>query len=62
MVTARRMDGPDIELRGKVVAATPDFAIAECWTANGPIRFTMSDDTAGSVFFRRANRNDFRRR
>jgi hypothetical protein len=62
IVTARTCEGPEVELKGKIVEATRDYAIAECWRKEGPIRFTMSDDTAGAVFFRKAQRSDFRRR
>lgn len=62
IVTKRRFDGPDIELKGKVIEATRDYAVAECWSQGSKVRFVMSEDTAGSVFFRKAQHSDFRRR
>ena len=62
IVTRRRMEGPDLELKGKVIEATPDYAVAECWFQGEKIRFTMSDDTQGLVHFRKAKHSDFRRR
>lgn len=62
IVTKRICEGPDVEMKGKIVEATRDYAVAECWSAEGPIRFTMSEDTASIVSFRRANHSDFRRR
>jgi hypothetical protein len=61
-VTVRRMEGPEVVLVGKVVEATPDYAVAECRTADGPRRFVMSEDTFGHVFFRRMNQTDWQRR
>lgn len=61
-VTVRREGGPDLVLRGKVVEATRDYAVAECRTPHGPKRFTFSDDTTGYVSFRRLQPSDFRRR
>jgi hypothetical protein len=62
IVTKRYQDGSQVEHRGKVIEATRDYAVAECWTSNGVQRFTLSDDTASIVFFRRAAGSDFRRR
>ena len=62
IVTKRLMEGPEIELKGKIIEATPDYAVAECWTAGQKIRFTLSEDTASIVFFRKAQHSDFRRR
>lgn len=61
-VHARRFDSPDIVLVGKVVEATRDYAIAECRTPEGSVRFTMSEDTASAVSFSRMQPSDFRRR
>ena len=62
MVTRRSCGGPDLETLGKIVAATRDYAVAECWTRGQKIRFTLSEDTEGIVFFRRAQHSDFKRR
>ena len=61
-VTRRYEGRGDEKFVGKVIEATPDYAVAECRTASGPVRFTMSDDTFGIVSFRRMNNNDWRRR
>ena len=56
-VTVRRMEGPDLVTRGKVIEATRDYAIADC----AGTRFTMSDDTFGYVFFRKLTGADWAR-
>ena len=58
IVTKRLMDGPEVEMKGKVVEATRDYAVAECWYQGQVLKVTMSEDTQGIVFFRRM---DFRR-
>lgn len=58
-VTVRRFDGPDLQRVGKIVEATRDYAVAECRTEDGPIRFTMSE---GYVHFRRMTNADWQRR
>jgi hypothetical protein len=62
MVTRHRLDGPDAELVGRIIEATPDYAVAECRTPAGPIRVTMSDDTASIVFFRKLTQRDWQSR
>ena len=62
IVTVRREGGSDLELKGKVVEATRDYAVAECWTQGQKMRFVMSDDTFGHIFFRKAQHSDFGRR
>lgn len=62
-VTVRRWGGPDLVMRGKVVEATRDYAIAECRKRDGgTIRFTSSEDTELSVSFRKLQGADFRQR
>ena len=62
IVTKRLMDGPELEMKGKIIEATRDYAVAECWFQGQKLRVTMSDDTQGIVFFRKAQHSDFRRR
>ena len=61
-VTVRRLDGPDVQRVGRVVEATSEYAVAECRTAEGSVRFTFSEDTFGYVFFRRLTQADWQRR
>ena len=61
-VTVRREGAPESAFRGKIIEATPDYAVAECRTPSGLMRFTMSDDTFGHIWFRRLQGSDFRRR
>jgi hypothetical protein len=67
IVTERNPGQPDRELKGKIVTADRDHAVAECWTRTGTRRFTFSDDTdclgiTVGVTFRRATSADFPRR
>ena len=66
VVTRRREGTPDMEMLGKIIKATPDFAIAESWlTIDGErkmIRSTMSAATELMISFRKAKNSDFRRR
>lgn len=54
-VTVRRFEGPELVRVGKIVEATRDYAIADC----GGVRFTLSDDTQGYVWFRRMTGADW---
>lgn len=62
IVNRRREGAPDMELIGKVIEATRDYAVAECRTSNGPVRFTYSEDTTLTTSFRRMTNNDWRNR
>jgi hypothetical protein len=57
-VTITRLDGPENVMVGKIIEATPDYAVADC---RGH-RFVYSDDTRGHVFFRRMTGADWQRR
>ena len=59
IVTRRRFEGHDVELVGKVVEATRDYAVAECRTADGPVRFTSSEDTFAITSMRRMTGRDW---
>lgn len=61
-VTRRYEGRGDMQFVGKVIEATPDYAVAECRTAEGTVRFTYSDDTFDTTWFRRMTNNDWRNR
>jgi hypothetical protein len=61
-VTRQRVGGPDVQLVGKVIEATRDYAVAECRTSEGTVRFTYSEDTALTTSFRRMTNNDWQNR
>jgi hypothetical protein len=60
-VTAHREGGPDLQLIGRIVETTRDYAIAECRTRDGSLRFKWDGDIRG-VNFRRMNNNDWAKR
>jgi hypothetical protein len=62
IVTKRRLDGPDMEMVGKVIEATPDYAVAQCGRGDQAMTVTLSEDTASIVFFRRMTQRDWNRR
>lgn len=67
IVTLRNPGRPERELKGKIVEADRDHAVAECWTREGTKRFTFSEDTdllglTVGVSFRRATGADFKKR
>jgi hypothetical protein len=58
-ITRRRLDGPDLECLGKVVEASRDSVTAEALLQGRMIRFTMSSDTEGLVWFSLMTQKDW---
>lgn len=60
-VTAHREGAPDLVLRGRIVEATSDYALAECRTPSGTVRFVYDAGSAGHLYFRNLTGRDWAR-